>query len=266
MEWNEILRYNNKLRDAVRKEHEISAQKLAVIKKHCQTKLIRYPEYAAAWDYVHKLYPYAAVKYAAVYYSPRAVVDAAGYSGVGGFFDFPSKTIVITDGLTQQEDIHAPFSVKAEIDLDEVLCHELIHYAANYKSRPANVHVEEWIAYGKSAGYLRSKGFTDDDIITKNMMPYLVSVVSRFGVIAKVLGENHKTISSIQNLDNDALTAALRPYERQIREEWMSQAYQMGLNILKSYATDDPSSDSNLPSPLFTAETRRRSFVLDDDM
>ena len=77
--------------------------------------------------------------------------------------------------IEKTKDIWA--SVKAEMSVDEILVHEMLHYIS-HKVNPAKrtMQVEEEFAYGNSADYLRSKGHDDDFIIKKNFMPYLIMV------------------------------------------------------------------------------------------
>ena len=53
------------------------------------------------------------------------------------------------------------------------------------------VEVEEEFAYGNSIGYLRHKGYSDDEIIDKNFMPHLIQTVDNKKILYKIINLNN---------------------------------------------------------------------------
>lgn len=164
---------------AIQRKIELHDESIEKIKNHKSTRTIAYPDYKEAYDYVDSKYPLGNVKEATILQCSRSFLDKIGYKSIGGFYSILRKVIVIPDDVNNSskktKDIWA--SVKAEMSVDEILVHEMLHYIS-HKVNPAKrtMQVEEEFAYGNSADYLRSKGHDDDFIIKKNFMPYLIMV------------------------------------------------------------------------------------------
>lgn len=233
--WADFIRENQQARSAVRKSFTATAERLSRIKAYEHTKRIKYPdpEYKAAFDYVHDLYPFAGVKQAFIYHTTKHFLQEVGYGGVGGFYDTNAKVVVITDWLGDGE--YNEFKVQAEFTTDEVLCHELIHYCANYRLATSSRNVEEEIAYGKSIGYLRQKGRTDDFIIEKNMMPYLMSTIDKAAVYRRVLVK-HFDENMLASASIDTINKLLEPLQGEIFRESKAEARKLGERMLVAYA------------------------------
>jgi hypothetical protein len=230
--WANFIREKQIERSAVMKTFALSADRLARIKSYEHTRRIRYPEYKEAFDYVHNLYPAVGVKQAFVYHSPKHFLKEVGYGGVGGFYDTVAKVVVITDWLSEGE--YNEFKIDAEFTPDEVLCHELIHYCANYKLASSRRVVEEEIAYGKSIGYLRMKGRTDQFIIEKNMLPYLLSTVDKFAVYRDVL-IRHYDEQLLAKASVETINKLLEPLGREIFHASKAAAIKLGEKMIAAY-------------------------------
>lgn len=230
--WADYLRHRSQYSNDVRQAIELSAERLNRIKEHSFTTRIRYPEHQAAFDYVDALYGSANVKQAIVYQTSKYLLQEVGYTGVGGFYDTNDRVVVITDQVHYQGDIDK--LVVAKTTIDEILCHELIHYCANFKNQVSSRGLEEQIAYGQSVGYLRQKGHTDKDIINNNMMPYLVTLVDVEAVVTEVLSKSYPIAALTRGTIDKLAEQNIQKINKQIR----SVAYRMGEQIIKQYGGD----------------------------
>jgi len=130
-----------------------------------------------AYDFVDKFYPSANVKQANIYITSPYLLRYYRYNGIGGFYDLDSRSIIISTYLIDEEQVE--YGIKGIFELDEILCHELIHYASMKNSPASTRYLEEEIAYGKSAIYLAEKGRSKEWIIKNNMLPYLINIVDK---------------------------------------------------------------------------------------
>jgi hypothetical protein len=237
--WADAIRIEVKRRENDKKRQDINTIKLERIKKHRTTKLIEYPQMKEAFDYVHNLYPSVDVKKANVYHAKKALLNDIGYRGVAGFYDIAHCVIVITDYIRPQH--KTQFNIIGEYTVDEVLCHELIHYAANFYLPLSSKEVEEEIAYGKSVNYLRFKKRSDDFIIRKNMMPYLIGLVNQNKIVDTVLTRVYKNnppnLDKLSPLSRERIVEKL---QKEMFEETARQAYEMGERIIAVYTNLDP--------------------------
>lgn len=251
--WADFIRQNQQVRSAVRKSFSMTADRLARIREYEKTKRIKYPEMKEAFDYVHALYPAVNVKQAYIYHTPQHFLREVGYGGVGGFYDTYAKVVVVTDDFSGGE--YDEFKISAISTTDEVLCHELIHYCANFRLATASRNVEEEIAYGKSIGYLRFKGRTDEFIIEKNMLPYLMSVIDRAAVYRKVLVK-HFDEKLLAAASIDTINKLLGPLQDEIFRESKAAACAIGEKMMMAYGGREA---------VYKAPTKRK-LLLDDDV
>jgi hypothetical protein len=235
--WADFIRQSQHARSFVKKNIELNHNNIKSIREHKSTVRICYLNdllernglFADAYDYVGNLYPSVDVKGASVYYSPPSVLYNFGFSGAGGFYDIQSRIIVITDCVDSYKE-H-----KAQFTLDEVLCHELIHYAAMFKQAQSKRELEEEIAYGHSIKYLQvNKKHADDFIIRKNLFPYLVTVVDKSKVYQKVLKSLYSD-EALSKLSEDSLNLMVQKHHANIQKGIDEEAYSLGLHMIKIY-------------------------------
>lgn len=257
--WGDYIKQRGRVRAERQQRLELNRDRIKKITSHAKSRTILYPEYGSAFDYVHCLYPFAHVRSATVYQVPRAVCEAIGYTGAGGFFDTQSKIVVITDCV--ETDYPSPMKIMAKMTPDEVLCHELIHYAANYKNPVSSRGVEEEIAYGKSIGYLREKGRSDDDIIDNVMLPYLIGCVNPWNCLYRIAQSRSITMSEIGKMDENEIN---KRFGTQLNALCRDEARKMG-KIMIAHNTMHYDS-SQAPTNIKKAESRPKNFVLDDDL
>ena len=256
--WADALRVSSRLRDQARSTQKLNEKKLYRIRQYrASTNIIFYPQMKEAFDYVHKLYPNVGVCQATVYHTTKTVLNEVGYKGVGGFYDTKSRVIVISDDFVPTENYDE--SVSTEFTLDEVLCHELIHFAANFFSPVSTRCVEEEIAYGKSINYLRFKGRTDDFIIRKNMMPYLVSVVDKYEIMHKLLREAYPNqLPDIAAISDTAKELLVKQMAKKMEKAIIEESYTIGQKMIALYG-------DNKVEPEVEAKQTGRNLIMDGE-
>ena len=231
--WADFIRASQHARSFVKKRIELNKNNIRAIKEHKQTRRLLYDEYPLAFDYVANLYPAIDIRAAMVFYSPSAIVSYFGFPGVGGFYDVGSQIVVITDCL---DDYEAKY--KAEFTVDEVLCHELIHYCANFKKPLSSRELEEEIAYGHSIKYLQLiKKHSDEFIIRKNLFPYLISVVNRSKVYQKVLPTLYSQ-QALAKASEESIKILATQHKAEIQKGIENEAYDLGLNMIRIYGVE----------------------------
>ncbi len=173
---------NRKNREKKKKQLEEHRKNMEVIKNSPVTDLIKYPEYKEAFDYVDNLFPGSNVKDINLYKTGAKLLEKLGYGGAGGFYDKETKVIVIASYQITYKNRYQHgynFDIKAKITKDEVIAHELCHYCFTEEGGVSNSReIQEEFAYGWTLGYLREKGYTDDEIIKNNYFPFMVNEVS----------------------------------------------------------------------------------------
>lgn len=173
----ELLKNNKKLRDERKKIFEISEKNISKIIK--MSKVIEYPTHREAYDYVDSLFKGSNIKDVKIHLVRSVVLEKYGFGGRYGFFYIPKKMVFVQ-------------SHTDNYSLDEVIVHELIHYALNKEQITfTDVEMEEEGAYGWTIGYLRQKGYSDDIIIKKFLMEYYSIIMI------------HKSIEKYMSVNND---------------------------------------------------------------
>ena len=167
---------NHKLRKDAKDQYESTQKNMEKI-KDIALKVISYPEYKEAFDYVDNLFPRVKVKNISIYKVMAKDLAKMGYAGAEGFYDTISKAIVICGARKAVSNVNKRFRIVAKIEKDEVIVHELCHYCYYFEGkRSVSSEMREEFAYGWSVGYLRQKGYTDEQIVKYNFLPYLVGL------------------------------------------------------------------------------------------
>lgn len=185
--------YNNLIKKQKDKKRASFNQDLERIGKLINKKsnvVIKYPEYAEAYNYVEKKFPGLNVFNVTVFKVSKKDLAEAGYDGVGGLYVFGRKQVIASDFLTGGT-FSEDRKIVAKITFDEIIVHELLHYVSHKIYRTHNVMMEEEFAYGHSVPYLKSKGYTDSEIINYNMMPFLYTCVNQELLLEKLLKEKN---------------------------------------------------------------------------
>lgn len=216
---------------------ELTSQNIKKIKDHRRSQIIPYVNYPKSFDYVDKLFPKAGVRNAMVYECDRKFLNKFGYRGIGGLYSKVDKVIVIPDNLNFPQKGRIWNKVCANITLDEVLVHELLHFASDSQIKNTkSIQLEEEFAYGNSVGYLRSKGHTDDEIVDNNFLPYLMTIVNKEEITTKVLVKNDISLEQIKAMDVSSFTNLTIKFNREIFYEAKRVAREMGHKIISIYS------------------------------
>jgi hypothetical protein len=176
MNLSEAYLKDHKLRKDAKEQYEVTTKNVAKIKDIYLSK-VEYPKYQEAFDYVDNLFPKVKVKNISIYKVAFRDLEKMGYGGAEGFYDTISKIIVVCGARPKTQNVDKRYHVSAKIERDEVIVHELCHYCYFAEGkRSVSSELREEFAYGWSVGYLRQKGYTDDQIVKYNFLPYLIGL------------------------------------------------------------------------------------------
>jgi hypothetical protein len=228
-----------KQRDKKKAELSKHFQAMEKIKASPNTVQIRYPTHKEAFDYVDNLFPGSEVKDVVIYRVSPRYLERLGYGGAGGFYCRYSKIIVIASYSPKAKRRYIQsrydFSIRGEMTKDEVIAHELCHYCFVEEGGFSNSkEINEEFAYGWSIGYLRSRGRTDDFIITKNFFPFLVEIMSPKAMkyvlnLGGITQEQYNKYSDFNKREFG------KKYGIKWHEKRKELAYQRGLKIIELY-------------------------------
>jgi hypothetical protein len=244
MMWNNVLELV-RWRDQDRKEFiqgaEACKDHIEKIKKHYSTKVLGYKNYKNAYDYVDKLFPKAEVKNVVIYRCNIDYLKRLGYKSVGGFYNRIMQAVVIPSTFNFGDKKGKLWdSIKAKLTDDEVVVHELLHYASDMHSRGiTSAEIEEEFAYGHSVKYLRSKGHSDEYIVKNNFLPFLISTIDPHRSIREVMVANGYEPSEWKHKSSDAVQKLMKKLEKQIFENIQAKAIKKGLEIVEMYTRDE---------------------------
>lgn len=173
---SETYLHNYKLRQNAKEQYQLTQKNIEKIRRIALKKII-YPEFKEAYEYVDELFPSVDVKKVMIYKVSAKDLVRMGYSGVEGFYDCISKTVVLSGAHSSTSNINRKYRIEAKVSRDEVIVHELCHYCYVAEgNRSVSSEMREEFAYGWSIGYLRRNGHTDDYIINYNFLPYLMNI------------------------------------------------------------------------------------------
>jgi len=169
--------YDHNLRENSKAQYKLLKKHIEKIKR-IALKEIEYPEFKEAYDYVDGLFPHVKVKEISIYKVASKDLAKMGFGGAEGFYDSVSKIVVVCGARKYHNLIDRSCYVEAKIERDEVIVHELCHFCYGHEGlRSVSSEMREEFAYGWSIGYLRNnKGYTDEQIIKYNFLPYLVNI------------------------------------------------------------------------------------------
>ena len=168
--------YDHNLRENSKAQYKLLKKHIEKIKR-IALKEIEYPEFKEAYDYVDGLFPHVKVKEISIYKVASKDLAKMGFGGAEGFYDSVSKIVVVCGARKYHNLIDRSCYVEAKIERDEVIVHELCHFCYGYEGlRSVSSEMREEFAYGWSIGYLRQKGYTDEQIIKYNFLPYLIGL------------------------------------------------------------------------------------------
>ena len=228
----DIFRHKNAIRERTNKAIALTVKNVAKIKRYSGTKEVKYPEYKEAFDYVDNLFPKTNIKEVIVLQVSALFLSKIGYGGVGGFYDRISKTVVFASHLKTTRN---KWCICGKIKKDEVLVHELIHYCYfDYQNSSNSVGLTEEFAYGWSLGYLQQKGYTNDEIIKNNYLPYLFQVAKQ-EIFVKVLRSHDIDPREFQNYRNQKKYRIALKYNKEIHTKSLKLAMEQGRILVDIY-------------------------------
>tara|TARA_Y100000310_G_scaffold57488_2_gene52709 strand:+ start:40104 stop:40901 length:798 start_codon:yes stop_codon:yes gene_type:complete len=236
MSFIEHIEARRKYREEQKKEIKATNEKVDKIKEHWSTILINYPEHQEAFDYVDELFPHCDVKNVTVYKANRDFLAKLGFKGVGGFCHKKTKSVVLSSHSREPIVRRSRYQVFAIIEPDEVIVHELIHYCYFFeKNTGRSLHLNEEFAYGYSIGYLRSKGFSDEDIIKKNFLPYLYKTAEDRIAVDIILKKEKMPAKNWHSLSNPLKEMLYKKYLSDIYDRAIKASYKRGHKIIDIY-------------------------------
>jgi hypothetical protein len=203
------------------------------IRENKETQRISVNIYPIVFNYVDALFPKAGIKNAMVFYSPRHVLNSCGFENAGGFYDQMNKIIVISDEIDNPYTSSYETVYKAKLTKDEILCHELIHYASNTIAPLYNLELEEEIAYGKSIPYLRCiKKYDNETIIKNNLLPYLISNINSIDIFRDFLLKEYDN-EYLSTLNAEELKLIFRDNRSKIKKMCEEAARTNGYKLIE---------------------------------
>ena len=236
-EYYKLVRKHKNEFEKIKKANQAKIYKILSSKNK---KIIEYPEYKDAFDYVEKKYPGLNVLSVKIFEVPKEELEDIGFGGAGGLYVFSQKKVIVSDKPSGTFDKN---TISARLSKDEVIVHELLHYVSHKFSKSNSLIMEEEFAYGNSVPYLISKGFTDEDIIKHNMLPFLYGIIDTNGVLKEVLLGKGITKAQFNSLlrnynkdrENKKYKEAVSDIYKELHEKTMSKALEAGQFLVDKY-------------------------------
>lgn len=221
----------------VRSQNKAQIDKVLDYKKKV---VIKYPEYKEAFEYVDSKFPGLNVFNVTITKIPRKILEEAGYGGVGGLYIFHKKQVIVTDEPTGG---FSKNSVTASLTIDEIIVHELLHYVSHKFGNSNSVIMEEEFAYGNSVPYLISKGYTDEEIVESNMLPFLYIAVDSNKILKEILQKKGITKAQYnalireykQGKNKAKISKLIAEISKQQHDEILEKAKEAGHLLVQKY-------------------------------
>jgi len=229
---NDFLRDRSK---RIKQKNESLSKTIKSVKKLREshgTQQIQYPEYEESFDYVDKLFPHSNVKDVILYKVTATSMDRCGFGHAGGFYDRFYKTVVFTSKKPKK----IKGTVCAKLYADEVIVHELLHYCYfDQKKSSVSTEINEAFAYGWSLGYLRKKGYTDEQIIEDNYLPFYFGQVKDEAVKIILIGEGI-TVSQYNSFSTYKKQKTMQRLDKKIFKKSKEMAVERARDIISIYS------------------------------
>jgi len=179
---------------AGRKASQYVCDIITEVDKKCNH--ISYEDMPLPFDYVDSLFPNKNIKKLSILSLSRSKIKniyqelyrRMGYGkknlpfAVAGFYNIPSKSIVVANDCIKKEKLFlgkdGKLSVQGAMEIDEIMVHEMLHYCYFDEGMSNSSKVlEEEFSYGMSLEYLFKKNRTTEDIIDK-YLPFFFSFLN----------------------------------------------------------------------------------------
>lgn len=228
---NRVEKANQERKDFLK----LSFEKIQKIKK-AASRIINYPEYHEAYEYVDNLFPNVGVKDVTIYKATAAIFEKYGFGCAQGFYNTQTKNIFISSIKPVDQTIPRFMRIQGKMEPDEVIVHEIIHYCYFENNLYSNSRdLNEEFAYGWSLEYLRSKGYTDDQIIKYNFFPYLFETVYQ-EAYKDVLLTIGTTIQEYRNLSENSKNRIHDRIIKKVITKAKAMALSKGHRLIKIYS------------------------------
>jgi hypothetical protein len=222
-------------REESKKQYTLTQKNIRKI-KDIAIKKIEYPDFKEAFEYVDNLFPRVKVKEVPIYKVMARDLSKMGYGGAEGFYDSVSKIVVVCGARKKTGPIDKRYNITAKIERDEVIVHELCHYCYVFEGmRSMSSEMREEFAYGWSVGYLRQKGYTDEQIVNYNFLPYLVGL-SYDEARKNILVRNGISTYEYNNQSKYQRREFQRTYSKKIFDRSKEIAMARGLKLINLYS------------------------------
>lgn len=214
------LKNNHQKRDEIKKSFDDYNKRVDKIIKYA--KIIKYPEYKEAYDYVDSLFKTSNVKEMDIYIVPQKEMIKNGFDGQYGFFFIPRKMIFIRSSMKQHK-------------IDEVIVHELIHYVYNKEELFfRSLEINEEVAYGWSIGYFRQKGYSEDYIINKVLMEFYMNFMIDKSIM-KFLSMDIDIKNRYEKSNSNTKRKIIKNNYKKIESINKELAFEKSVNLFKRY-------------------------------
>ncbi|HUS50716.1 MAG TPA: hypothetical protein VMZ91_11160 [Candidatus Paceibacterota bacterium] len=231
----DLVEANHKRISSTKKQLELLRKNIDKIRNNVNTKKINYPTFKECYEYVDNLFPRANVKRVTLYKPSPLLMQKLGFGHAGGFYDRISKIVVFTRSRSPVGP-RDKYAIKAKLNQDEVIVHELCHYSYFEEGKSSvSQELNEEFAYGWSIGYLRQKGYSDEDIVEKNFLPYLYNNY-RNPIAFSVLARHGISKDDYGSFSKWKKNSTYMKHRSQIHKETLSFATQEGLKLVNIYS------------------------------
>lgn len=223
-DWFEIIKSSDRLPSSPMRITPDSVHKINKIRESRYSNQIDYRDAPYVFKHVSELYPQVDLKSAEIIRAPFALIEDAGYYGMGGFYDINSRTVVVSDSMPVGD-----FSSES-IPFDVTLAHELIHYASCFKYPPMSIIEEEKLAYLGSMNLLYKHGKSFQWIVDNYLISFFMLLIPKSkaaeSILLDIYGLNFIIDSTLEMLLN-----MINREENNIQKLWISMCKEEGMNL-----------------------------------
>jgi len=210
-------------------------------KVHFGSRIYVDPSFNPGFDYVVNKFPDADLSSISAFLVPSEHMNILEVRHCAGCYIPKLKLILIKAGNTwggSSSEIDRLFDLfSINVAMDDVFVHELIHAVSHEYDRQTrkNKVLEEEFAYSNTLDWFYDKGLNDEQIISKNFLPFLIS-----DVLEKDNKEIEDSIFSSKAIYASYLTgkerrASLEMFANEYVTEVVNRAIDKGKSLIKMY-------------------------------
>ncbi len=156
-------------------------------------------QFSAVYNYLHDRFSTVNITDIPVYLSPASVMNKhKEFKNIGGCFIPHMEVILIKDESGQCSFIprrkfdRLLYEYRASVDIEDIVVHELLHAISSKLGRASRKrgHMEEEFVYSNCVDFYKQKGMSEDEIVTKNFLPFCIEdVFSMPGEMKKIISK-----------------------------------------------------------------------------